>query len=214
MSDDLNKLDGNQNLEFGTEDRLKIKVNIILINIIMIPISIIVLYGLFTFALDYLRKNEVFRLLDLTLFIPSVFISMIIHELIHAYTYIILCKGKFKDFEFGMHVFKGIAYCFLRNPIPLRKYRMITLMPFYLMTPIAIILYFIFPGYSTSIILACAIFGPLFDSIYTFKLRKFPGHYLIQETKAQDHLFVIKTDEKDNKNKTKQHKINISSAGR
>ncbi len=214
MSDDLNKLDENRDLEFGTEDRLKIKVNIILINIIMIPISIIVVFCLFTFSLGYLKQYEGVMVFDLLFFIPSVFISMIIHELIHAYTYIILCKGKFKDFEFGMHVFKGIAYCFLKNPIPLRKYRMITLMPFYLMTPISIILYFIFPGYTTTSILACAIFGPLFDSIYTFKLRKFPGHFLIQETKAQDHLFVIKTDEKDNKNKTKQHKINISSAGR
>ncbi len=195
MSEDLNNLDKNRDLEFSTEDRLKIKVNLILINIIMIPISIIVIFALFTFALGYLRVDDRFRALDLMLLLPSLILPMIIHELVHAYTYIILCKGKFKDFEFGMHIFKGIAYCYLKHPIPLRKYRIITMMPFYIMTPIALLLYFVFPGYSTTSILACSIFGPLFDIIFTFKLRKYPDHYLIRETKEQDHLFVIKTDE-------------------
>ncbi|MCK4667812.1 DUF3267 domain-containing protein [Candidatus Dependentiae bacterium] len=160
-------------------------------------LSLFLLVFLFKFGSRFISNfDKNFYLNIIFLFLAGI-IHVILHELIHAFTYILLCKGRFKDLKFGMIPSKFAAYCYMQKDVPLKKYRLIALMPLFILLPVGALLYFwVLPGPAASIFFAISITGPIFDIIYTFKLRKYPGHYLVRETKEQDHLFVIKTDEK------------------
>ncbi|MDD3626676.1 MAG: DUF3267 domain-containing protein [bacterium] len=176
---------------FRIED-IRIK-NMTLINIIVFIISMI-LFLLFTVlgVAILIHQRKPFRAeYNLIGLITLPLLNMIAHELIHAFTYIILSKGSFKDFEFGFNLKKMIAYCYLKKDVSIRSYRLIALMPLFILLPAGVIIFLIFPGPATSIFLVISLTGPVFDIYYTVKIRNFKLDSLIRETKEQDHLFVL-----------------------
>ncbi|HDS09995.1 MAG TPA: DUF3267 domain-containing protein [Firmicutes bacterium] len=118
-------------------------------------------------------------------------LNIILHELIHALTYLIVSKGAIKDFEFGFVFKKMIAYCYLKKDISIRDYRLIALMPLLILLPAAVVIYMIIPGPASSLFLVISLTGPVFDIYYIFKLRRFSSGCKIRETREQDHLFVL-----------------------
>lgn len=129
----------------------------------------------------------------LAYFFLAFILFIIIHELIHIVTLMILTKCKFSDFKMGFNLKFFIVYISPKIDIPAQKYKVILLMPFFILFPISLLLYlWIFPGMISSLILTMTLLGSGFDLIWFFKLRKYDNNYLVMEDDSNPGLLNIK----------------------
>lgn len=116
----------------------KIQFNMLWLNIFAFIVLIIftaLLGG--PFYLIWGINNASIQKFGLELFIVYIF-GIVIHELIHGLFFVIFSKNKFKSVKFGIKPKHGAAYCICTEPLKIKHFIIVTIMP-------AIILGFI-PG--------------------------------------------------------------------
>lgn len=96
-------------------------------------ISIILLFGLLIFNQYVVRYNLFYKILEMENLFELVFlyfIYTIIHELLHALSYV-LNGAKFKKVIFGIMLEKGILYCLCKQNISIKNILCSLLTPFF-----------------------------------------------------------------------------------
>ncbi len=173
----------------------KIEVNAKLISRLAFYGSYFVVYLLYKISRMFSRPMgfKLGMMNFLAYFFLAFILFIVIHELIHIITFMVLTKGKFSDFKMGISLKFIAVYISPKIDIPAQKYKIILLMPFLLLFPISLLLYlWIFPGMISSLLLTMAILGSGFDLIWFFKLRKFDNKYLVMEDEGNLGLLNIK----------------------
>jgi hypothetical protein len=75
-------------------------------------------------------KRRLFIMLkNISVTIIVVIIGSILHELIHGLFYVLFTKNKFKSIKFGIKLKYGAAYCICAEPLKVRYFNIVTIMP-------------------------------------------------------------------------------------
>ena len=77
--------------------------------------------------------NEIRKFFNFSVFIPSVIIGIIVHELIHGLTWAIASKTSLSNIKFGFQIKTFTPYAHIKISINIIAYRVGTFMPFFIL---------------------------------------------------------------------------------
>lgn len=115
-------------------------------------------------------------------FICILFLSIIIHELIHGVFFARFAKNGFSSIHFGVKWKALAAYCHCSDIINVQQYRIILLMPVIILGFIPTIIGYIINDFSTILFGCCMIICGVGDFFSLWMLRNFD-----KDTMVMDH---------------------------
>ncbi len=137
---------------------------------------------------EVIKIREFFRL---SVFIPSIFIGILVHEFIHGLTWAVSAKIGIANIKFGFQLKSLTPYAHSKLPMKTNAYRIGAAMPILLMG----VLPYLFALISNS---SYAIgFGLFFsfvasgDIMILWLIRKLPGYQLIQDHPSKGGVILL-----------------------
>jgi hypothetical protein len=114
-------------------------------------------------------------------FLGMIIVNLPLHELLHAYAAVRWGKAARKDIKFSIIWWALLPFMHCRVPISVRAYRIVTLLPLYVLGTISIIVLLAFPNIMTAIAAAVIISGSTGDILIFLKLRPFESSSLVKD---------------------------------
>jgi len=146
--------------------------------------SYVVIYGGIAYAFGILK------LLNYKIFI-LLFLGILIHELLHALTWMVLQKEGFQQIKFGFNLKALTPYTHYKKAIKMWKYRWGGAVPGLFMGFIPLIISFIIGNASLNFIGFLFTWAALGDVISLWMTRKYNGSQLVQDNPNELGVIVI-----------------------
>lgn len=122
------------------------------------------------------------------LFLVFIVVGIVVHELIHGFTWMYVTRSGFRHLRFGM--LPGGVYCHIDVPMSKRKYVIGALMPLWLMSVVPFLLSFV--THSLWLMLFGAIFisAAMGDVMIVWAIRKEPHDTLVYDHPSEPGCLV------------------------
>ena len=128
---------------------------------------------------------------DRLFFIVTVFIGIIIHELIHAVCAAIFSPNGFKNIKIGLSLKSFVAYCNINEDLKIKHYKIITIMPFIILGILPVVISF-FEGRNVFFHFGRILsIGSIGDLILFYWLCKEKNNYWVKDTEGTKKLEII-----------------------
>lgn len=142
-------------------------------------------------AINLLWPSAGYAPLDIIWFILLIVVALVVHELVHGVTWLLLLKKGFRHLRFG--VMTGAVYCHIDVPMVKRQYVVGALMPLLLVGVLPWL-----AGIATGSVLwmalgAIMIGGAAGDLMIVWTIRKEPSDTLVYDHPSEAGCYVYRT---------------------
>ncbi|MHC4662525.1 MAG: DUF3267 domain-containing protein [Planctomycetota bacterium] len=115
------------------------------------------------------------------IFLVMLISGLFLHELLHAYAMLKWGKVDRKDIKFGFFWIGMIPYAHCKAPISVKAYRIVSLLPLYVLGGISLCVLAVFPNIFTVGAAAIIISASVGDIIIFLKLRRFDSSSFVRD---------------------------------
>lgn len=110
-------------------------------------------------------------------FLPYV----VIHEFLHAISFVLFSKQPWSTIEYGLILKNGVAYCLSSVPVTVRRARLSLMMPVYVVCIPVFVFGFYYDYYPLILFGIFLISGSVGDFYYLWKLKSYKGSLYMYE---------------------------------
>ncbi len=164
----------------------------------LIPLIISVILKITLFKRNYGSTNIWY--LDIIIYVVSIFLLIIIHELIHALGFMLFGKVKKEDIKFGVAPKQGMVFCTCNKPITAKAYILIIVLPVIITGIVPLIIVTIWGNIFWLIIFAIMVSGGAGDIIMLREVMKLDKNQLVLDHPQAPAFYILyeKGKEPDN----------------
>ena len=134
---------------------------------------------------------------DFWKFFPSLFLLIVVHELLHAAGALFSRNTTFRDIHFGFNIKWLVPYCHCSTSLTVGTYRIVLLLPLIITVPLAFLVLWADPAKWTVFLVGTTVAGCTIDVLMFFKLRSYDKHFIIKDhpSKPCCEVFFSNTDQ-------------------
>ncbi|WP_025025800.1 DUF3267 domain-containing protein [Caldalkalibacillus mannanilyticus] len=148
---------------------------------IILGLGIVVLTFLYFHIWDLSSFKALISLRYIFILIGLVIVGLILHELIHAFFFLILSKGNASGIKFGCNLKQGIFYVGCSEPLKINSYRVVVFAPSFFLGMLPLIISYLYNLpllFIWSIIMLLVSIG---DFLILWNIKKFPASSYVQD---------------------------------
>lgn len=162
------------------------------INILWANLLAVVLFAVVAVAgwaiMYFLWDNLHFGGIDSLIFLVGIVLGLVVHELVHGVTWLLLLKKGFSHLSFGLMT--GAVYCHIDVPMDKRKYVIGALMPLLLVGVVPWVAAILSGSLTWMLVGAVMISGAIGDIMIVWTLRSEPASTLVYDHPSEVGCYV------------------------